>query len=227
MKQLFSILLAICVFVTPVHAYWFSDGELVYVTPSGGCYHQDVCGYVGDEWTELEYEHAVSMGYRACSWCVEEYTDEWEQYGDWLWYNPYVEQWRDEDGYLYGDPSEAYEAFGYSYFADGDVWVGDDGYLVDGEYQAYPEDVPDYCNDCENIIEDRDSDHDEDCVNNPNYVNEFANEESVQSEENSTTMAEKISEFMEEQSIYAFLGVFGIPLLLYLFNKYARKVFDL
>ena len=168
MRKLVCILISFYILVLPSYAYWFSEGECVYVTPSGGCYHQDVCGYVGEEWTELQYEYAVAMGYSACSWCGEEDTSEWEPYGDWLWYNPYVEQWRDEDGYLYGNPSEAYEAHGYTYHADGDLWIGDYGYLVDGEYHAYPEDVPDYCNDCENIIEDRYNDHDEDCVNNPN-----------------------------------------------------------
>lgn len=151
-KKMAALMFCLVVLCPSALAYWVSDGETVYITPTGECYHQETCGYIDLETAKgMPYSQAISSGYRGCSWCIEEYTDDWEMYGDFLWYNPFLDQWRDEEGYLYNDPTEAYDAMGYYPSEDGDMWIGEYGYLVDGEYYPYPDDVPDYCPDCEEI----------------------------------------------------------------------------
>lgn len=64
---------------------------------------------------------------------------------------------------------------GYTY-SDG-IWIDGDGFYYEDSWEymswdeaqaLYEEYGVDYCGECENIIEDRYSDHDEDCPNNPN-----------------------------------------------------------
>ena len=228
-RKIVVFLFCLVILCPSAFAYWVLDDEIVYVTPSGECFHQETCGYINLETAKgMQYSQAISSGYRGCSWCIEDDTEPGDQYGDFLWYNPFLDQWRDEEGYLYNDPSEAYFAMGY-YPSDDGMWFGDNGYLVDGEYIPYPEDTPEYCGECENVIEDS-SDHDEDCPNNP----ENQEAETVKAEpepekpaENEETTADKISQFMEEQSLYAFFGLFGIPVVIILYNKVMKKIFKI
>lgn len=153
MKRIVSVLVCLAVLWTPASAYWLADDDAVYVTPYGECYHQLACGYVTEDTvSEMTYLEAVAVGYRECSWCINNEGDgDWEKYGSFLWYNPYIDQWQDEEGYLYSYPEEAYEAMGYSSAGDGETWVGDYGYIRDGEYHQFPEEMPDYCYECETI----------------------------------------------------------------------------
>lgn len=219
LKKIVCLITCLGIFVVYSSAYWFDEGESVYITPSGDCYHQETCGYAATATTEVSYEQAVSMGYHACSWCVGEYNDDWELYGDWLWYNPYIVQWKDEDGILYNDPSDAYSAHGYIYNPDADIWADDNGYLQDGDYHPYPEHMPTYCDACENIIEDRYADHADECPNNP------TNKETTSTEEKTnidTTTESQTSQSTEGIPFHAFGAVLIIPAAIILFKKSRR-----
>ncbi|MGM9578975.1 MAG: hypothetical protein ACI3VS_06265 [Evtepia sp.] len=230
-KKIVVLLFCLVILCPSASAYWVLEDEIVYVTKSGECFHQESCGYIDLETAEgIPYNQAISSGYRGCSWCIEDQTEAWDPYGDFLWYNSFLDQWRDEEGYLYNDPSEAYSSLGYYPSDDGYMWFGDNGYLVDGEYYPYPEDTPDYCGECENVIEDKYSDHSEDCPNNPaNKEAEIVNAEPKEEKQagNEETTADKLSQFMEEQSLYAFLGLFGIPVAIILYNKVMKKIFKI
>lgn len=199
-KRIAALLVCLVVLCPSALAYWVSDDETVYVTPTGECYHQETCGYVTPETAEgMTLRQAVADGYRGCSWCIGEDNSQWEQYGDWLWYNPFVGQWRDEDGYLYEDPSEAYEAMGYYLADDGYTWIGDNGYLVDGEYHPYPEDMPEYCNECGTI-----DGHSETCSENQDvnfsFPEQSYSEQFADAEANGTDAINSNFTYNEEKS---------------------------
>ena len=148
-------------------------------------------------------------------------------YGEWGiidedgYFHSYNDGEFDEDGNFY-----LYDELEWCAYCDGTVYPGQDHVCLTYDYP----DAPDYCYDCENIIEDRYSDHDEECPSHPDNQEEatvIVPEETPSGPEEEQTTWEKVSEFMEEQSLYAFFALFGIPLALYLYNKAAKKIFKM
>ena len=70
MKRFFSCLICTLIFagVLFTSAYAADGSTVVYITPTGECYHRYSCSYISG-CTETTLENAVNRGYRACSHC--------------------------------------------------------------------------------------------------------------------------------------------------------------
>lgn len=70
MKRFFSCLICTLIFAGLLFtsAYAADGSTVVYITPTGECYHWYSCSYISS-CTETTLENAVNRGYRACSHC--------------------------------------------------------------------------------------------------------------------------------------------------------------
>lgn len=78
---LFTLLL-----VNSALAYTVPSDTVVYVTPTGSCYHREDCSYIKNSCRALSISSAEGQGYRACSRCdpdvlTGQYESDWDGSG--------------------------------------------------------------------------------------------------------------------------------------------------
>ena len=64
-------------------AYTVPSSTVVYVTPTGACYHRQSCSYIKNSYRTMSIAAAENNGYRSCSRCLpDELTGKYESNWD-------------------------------------------------------------------------------------------------------------------------------------------------